>query len=327
MMEHIIRDFVERIELKEVQAYENLAIVPLLCPGNGGPDYMTLRDALDRGVLTITEISEGGAVPELKVVNKGEQAVLFLDGEELAGAKQNRVLNTTILLGGHTETIIPVSCTEQGRWSYTSRMFMDADTVMYAKARREKVRSVSRNLETSMRFMSNQSAVWDDIDLMMRQADVSAPTGAMKDAFDAKERDLDSYLKSIPLIPDQKGLMVFINGTPIGFDVLSHAPAYAKFHKKLLKSYAMEALLKRKRGTWEVTGDMAKEFIRSAQSSKEQKYQSVGLGWDYRFETEGMVGSALVYENTVIHMAFFSIAESEKIGRMSGVRQRRSYRT
>ena len=37
----------------------------------------------------------------------------MLAGEEPVGAKQNRILNTTILLKKHSETTIPVSCTKQ----------------------------------------------------------------------------------------------------------------------------------------------------------------------------------------------------------------------
>ena len=46
----------------------------------------------------ITEVSDAGRVSELKVVVKGERAVLLVDGEELVGAKQNRVLNLSMLV-------------------------------------------------------------------------------------------------------------------------------------------------------------------------------------------------------------------------------------
>jgi hypothetical protein len=325
-MEKLITEYLARIQLGGIQTCHNLGIVPLLFPGNGGPEYITLKEALERGALTVSEVSEGGSVPELKVINKGDIAVLLLDGEEVIGAKQNRVLNTTILIGAHMETVIPVSCTEHGRWSYTSREFADSDVIMYSKVRREKSRHVTANLRESASYMSNQGAVWDHIDEMRHAADVSAPTGAMKDVFEQKETDLNEYIEAIPLIPDQKGMMVFINGTIVGFDILSRPAAYASLHKKLLKSYAMEALLERKKHFPEPTTDVAKHFLQSITASEEKKYQSTGLGWDYRFEAQGKVGSALVNDDNVIHMAFFTIDESEKVGNMSGFRQRRGYR-
>ena len=57
-------------------------------------------------------------MPDLKVINKSEVMVLILDGEELVGAKQNRIVNTTILIPAKETVLIPVSCVEQGRWSY-----------------------------------------------------------------------------------------------------------------------------------------------------------------------------------------------------------------
>jgi hypothetical protein len=44
-------------------------------------------------------------VPELKVINRLAQPVLLSDGEELIGAKQNRVLSTTILLKESSESV------------------------------------------------------------------------------------------------------------------------------------------------------------------------------------------------------------------------------
>ena len=95
-----------------------MTLFELLRPQNGGPEYITLREAIERGVFTVTEVSEGGSVPELMVANKGDVAVLLLDGEEVRGAKQNRILNTTILVGPKSTIKVPVSCVEHGRWSY-----------------------------------------------------------------------------------------------------------------------------------------------------------------------------------------------------------------
>ena len=53
-------------------------------------------------------MSEAGSVPYLQAVNKGPWPVLIFDGEELVGAKQNRITNATILVGVG-KTVLPVS--------------------------------------------------------------------------------------------------------------------------------------------------------------------------------------------------------------------------
>ena len=58
----------------------------------------------------------------------------------------------------------------------------------------------------------------------------------------------------------------------------------------------------------------------------EKKYTSLGLGWDFRFEGKNKVGSALVVEKEIIHMAFFKMSKEERTGRMSGYKMRRRYR-
>ena len=57
--------------------------------------YGTLAEALRYGVIVVTEVNAGGSIPDLKVINNADSSVLLLDGEELKGAKQNRVLNAS----------------------------------------------------------------------------------------------------------------------------------------------------------------------------------------------------------------------------------------
>jgi hypothetical protein len=327
-MEKVIADYVSGLALGELQVYKNFAVIPLFHPADGSPCYLTLREALEQGTLTITEVGHEGTVPELKVINKGDSAALLLDGEELVGAKQNRVLNTTILLDTHTETVIPVSCTEHGRWSYRSSTFGDSDVVMASQVRREKSRSVSENLRTSGQYRSNQGEVWDGIASMSKRASVDSPTAAMKDVFESRTDELEDYLKAVEMKPGQKGLAVCINGSVVGLDVVSLDSAYVQLHAKLVKSYAIEAMLeKKKKGEYTVSADTARTFMNAAANSNDTRFKSVGLGWDYRFEAPRLVGSALEHDGTVIHMASFRVDEADKVPNMAGYKRRRSYRT
>lgn len=147
----------------------------------------------------------------------------------------------------------------------------------------------------------------------------------MKDVFEARKNDLDAFLKTIPPYPHQKGILVFINGKTAGMDIVSSESACATIHPKLLKSYAMDALLDKKR-LRKVTLADAERFLREINECQEQRYKSVGLGWDYRFEAPKKVGSALASDDAVIHMAFFAIEEGEKVGNMSSFIRRRGYR-
>jgi hypothetical protein len=71
-----------------------------------------------------------------------------------------------------SELVIPVSCTEQGRWSYQSAEFYDSENLFSPKMRAKKASSVSDSLREGRNFASNQSAIWEDIEEMSFNAEV-----------------------------------------------------------------------------------------------------------------------------------------------------------
>jgi len=326
-MDPIISHYLSSLEFGEVKVFQNMGVIPLYTSVNHGPQYLTLQEALEKRLLTITEVSQGGSVPELKVVNRAEIPVLLLDGEELAGAKQNRVLNTTILLKENSETIIPVSCTEQGRWAYSSMAFGASGNVMHREGRMRKVASVSRSLKEGFAYRSNQAEVWEGVAYFSMEAGVSSPTGAMRDVFESKRDDLKGYLDAFPYASDQRGIFVLVNGKAVGFDLLSNPHAYEVLHQKIVKSYAIDALLRKSKKITQIPSvDQARTFIQIASQCEEKRYESIGYGWDHRFEGKTMVGSSLVYQEKVIHMAFFRKDESERGGTLSSSSHRRRFR-
>lgn len=91
MQNSLIEQHLGQLTVGGAQWTHNLSVYPLLVDEESLPGYLTLDQALNDKQARITEVSEGGLVPELAFENLTDQPILLLDGEELVGAKQNRV--------------------------------------------------------------------------------------------------------------------------------------------------------------------------------------------------------------------------------------------
>src|SRR5262245_36386239 len=125
------------VQIGDALEHRGIVIAPLFPRHNPIAGYITLDEALPQG-LRITEVDEAGSVPELVVENPLTERVLLYDGEELVGAKQNRILNVSVLVEAHAKVRIPVSCVEQGRWSRRSPAFAPGRHVSHTNLRRLK---------------------------------------------------------------------------------------------------------------------------------------------------------------------------------------------
>lgn len=319
-MERTVDLYLKGMELGHAQSYGDMVMFPLLSTQSEGPEYLTMSDALENGSLVIGEVSAGGSVPELKAVNKGREAVLMLDGEELVGAKQNRVLNTTIMIGPGSSVVIPVSCVEQSRWRGADLRMERSENVMAASLRSKKVASVNRNLEASDAYMADQAMIWDGVRKCADELGVNSPTGAMRDIYEARKKDLDDYLQAFSPVLRQKGLLVFIKGKPAGMDFVSREKAFSSLFNKLLRSYVLETLLAGGRGpsgkivvedkntgAARVSADRAAAFLEEAGRCEEKRFASIGLGLSCRYRGKQLVGAGLEVDGSMPHLAFFSL--------------------
>lgn len=315
------------LNLGEIKTCRNLAVVPILEDGEAGPEYMTLAAALKEELLLVSEASQSGSVPEIRVVNKAALPVLILDGEELKGAKQNRASNTTVLVPANSDLILNVSCTERGRWGYTSEQFADSGVVMSHGVRRAKSASVSESFHAQRRACSDQGEVWDMIEQLHASRGTSSPTRAMRDVFETHRASLDECLAAFVPAGGQRGFVFLANGRVMGLDLLSRAPAYREVHERLLSSYVVEMLDGENATGAAPDGSAAHQFIERMLSGEVEAYPSAGLGEDLRVQSAGLCGSALVHENTCIHAALFALDSSNQAmdmgPRMEGFRQRR----
>jgi hypothetical protein len=280
-------------------------MVPVFTQAEGAPDYLTLTEALQQCVAAVTELGAGGQVPNVKVTNTSRLYLLLVEGEELIGAKQNRTLNTSILLTGNSETVVPVSCTEAGRWSYDTLAFADAGYVSPYALRKTKSGSVAAALEHAMGHTSDQQAVWGVVQDLCMSSRVQSPTSALHDVIAAKARELMEYLKGLKPLPNQNGLVILINGVVVGLDVVSSVRAYQVLHQKFVRSYAMDAVFNEKPAGTEKLREKAQAFLEVSKASTEKVYPAVGRGEDHRFQGAGIAGAALVIGDSVLHLNLY----------------------
>ena len=268
--------------------------------------YITLKEAYENQLIQISEVSDSGSVPELRVVNFSQKNILLIDGEELAGAKQNRILNTSIMVPAKGDIVIPVSCTEEGRWSYDTPNFFDSDELASSKIRARKMDHVSKNLKTHKSYASDQGDVWDNIKLMSEKENILSRTGSMKDIYDHKRESLDMITGYFPIQDGQKGLLVFSGNGLIGLDVFSNESAYKQYHEKLLRSYIISVPSHETVTEKSVEDINVGSLLKNIRSCNEEIFPSKGIGEDHRYVGPGLVGLMLSVEHQFIHAAFFS---------------------
>ncbi|MGB9601789.1 MAG: ARPP-1 family domain-containing protein [Limisphaerales bacterium] len=333
-----VKNLLGSLRLGNIMSVHNVAVIPLFTDSINALEYMTLDEALETRSLHIGEVSEGGSVPHLKVNNLAEKPVLLLDGEELVGVKQNRVLNLTILLKEKSETTIPVSCVERGRWHYRHLHFppdepphsphhppdvqpnkpespVKTEHIMALKARAKKSLRVSESILYECAPCANQAEVWHDIEEMQCKLDAPSPTSAMYDVYKQRERDLINFFEGLKAQPNQCGYILFINGQVQALEVIPKPEKYARYHKKLIESGVIEALGEIHRYDKPYDENTAKlsasQFIKSILDTEEVPFENIGYGINLRYRNPNINGAALVNNNEVVHMAFFSLQSGE----------------
>lgn len=308
MYNSLIEKQLGHLTLGDAQWMHNLSVTPLLADLDSQPGYLTLDQALNDKQARITEVSDNGHVPELAFENLTDRPILLLDGEELVGAKQNRVLNVTLLVPGKSRLVIPVSCVEMGRWAHTSDEFSSGGRALYSRARSSKMQQVSESLRRSGTRQSDQAAIWDDIAVKMHERGEASRTQAMSDLYAGAEARLADYEQAFRPAPRQVGAVFALNGQIAGMELFDAPAAFAAYLPKLVRSYALDALDARLDVPALVEAATIRQFLKQLAAATQERYPASGAGEDVRLEGEVITGGALEHDGRLVHLAAYRIA-------------------
>jgi hypothetical protein len=306
------------VQIGDPIEHRGIVVAPLFPRRDPVAEYVTLDEALPLG-LRISETSESGSVPELVVENPLTKRVLLYDGEELVGAKQNRILNVSVLVEARSKLTIPVSCVEQGRWSRRSALFDAGTNVSHAHLRRRKAEMLAA--QPLARGLA-QSEVWDEVHEKSVRMSVHSSTGASRDMYSRYERDLRALENAFPAQPGQCGAILGLGGD-LCVDVVSRPDAFARLWPKLRAGYLLDALERLDGKT--TTPERIAHFVEQIDHSLDARAPSVGLGEDIRLRAAGVIGSGLVLGDETIQLSAFTSENGERaaFGRIARPSSRR----
>jgi hypothetical protein len=305
-------------QIGDAVEHRGIVVAPLFPRNDPVATYVTLDEALVGG-LRIREVDESGSVPELVVENPLAERVLLYDGEELVGAKQNRILNVSVLVEAHSTLRIPVSCVEQGRWSRRSDVFEAAPHAASPELRHRK--NLALHAQPLARGVS-QSEVWDAVHEKATRLSVHSPTGASADTFRAYADSLRALENAFPAQPGQCGAIFGIGGARC-VDAVSRPDAFARLWPKLRRGYMLDALERLDGKPTSV--EEIRSFVEAVDHSVESRQPSVGLGEDIRLRSERVIGSGLLLGDETIQLTAFRSENGDRhaLGRIARPSARR----
>ncbi|MDE0309435.1 MAG: hypothetical protein OXI60_06340 [Acidiferrobacterales bacterium] len=304
-----ISSTLDGVAIGSPQTHLNLTMFPLLGEKPVEIDYLLLDQALEQGAIEISEVSDSGSVPTLKVLNKSIQRVLLLDGEELVGAKQNRILNVSVMIPAQKTITIPVSCVEAGRWHRQSETFASAGRTHFAEGRARKTRAVNQSIHHSKSRSGDQSEVWDRISLKSARMQARSSTDASDEMYRTFRSDLDSFHNAFQAVPNQIGAIFSLNESTTGIDLFEATDALAASLNKLVESYALDAIDNLRRGMNGKSSFDAKKFLDDICAVTPEIHSAVGEGEDHRFDSGTLSGGGLVVDEKLVHLCAFHVVE------------------
>jgi hypothetical protein len=274
-----------------------LAIFPLHAERSlFGVDYILCHEAMAAGTVTVREVSETGSIPDLLVENNGDLPCLILEGTELRGSKQHRMLNATTLVESRSHARIPVSCVEHGRWRSDSQQSSSGSHCPPT------LRGFLKGSAASPRrgLGSRQIAMWSEIRRKHRALGVASTTEDLSAAIEAHRERVEQVQKQIPYPASANGVAVALGGRLVAIDILDKPATLEKVWGRVTEGFALDAIENPETGR-EAT---CTEVLAALQRMRHLPWHSVepvGLGDEFRARDEGMLAGALSFDGVLLH--------------------------
>jgi len=296
--------------------YENISVFPVVSPYNQDTSFfLTLEEGLATGEVLVREQGSeglarsrdgrpiytpqptGASVNQLVLINRSKRPLLLLAGELVSGGKQDRVIGKDrIVPVGAPPLPLDVFCVEHGRWTGSSQ-FAAANTIVHPSVRESAaVDQVQTKVWESVRNGTNAKAKPAAPPAKISSENLSAAiagngrTEAYEKIYESRAVgvSIDDFVNEVQRgfmqatsgLKNERvvGVVVAYGGDVAWSDIFASSDLFDHYWRKLLRSYAVEALT-RPSYRQAASRENANEFLRRLNGRETQETEPGVYRW------------------------------------------------
>jgi len=290
--------YLDRVQIAEPVVFRDLAVYPVLL--SGGADlrgsWLTMDQAISRGILVVSEKGAGGSVPVVVVENRSRSEHIFImGGEVISGGKQTRTVRNDLILAPGQRVDLDVFCVEAHRWS-GEKSFGSAKLL------------VPQSIQQELRRGATQAGVWAEVARNNAALKAENATGSLETAINSRpvqDRLAEVRGGIVPRIPEGTVGFVFVHGArALGAEFFGNDEMARSLLPKLLDSYAVDYVIL-KGGESGILprpdNRVAIEFYERVCRAGSDRSGTPGSGAGIRTRSGGLLGDGVSLSSSLVH--------------------------
>ena len=264
--------------------------------------YLSFSEAIAKNQVQISEVNKKGLVTKLSVSNKSSDNIIILNGELIIGTqiRQDRIVDSTVLIPGYATVLINTFCGEQYRWSpKLSNKISTSESLYFSSGRANNAADINTKL-------SKQCRIWSEISEKISDFNVKSFTNSVDQIYKKKKVNVEEIVNFFKIPSEAVGVALGINNQLVNIDIFSNNCMLQIYLPKIIRSIALDSFKKTSKKSYLKKKDVHR-FLRQIHQANKQKRKVVEgtLGEELQFNSESVAGSILYHKEQTVHFSAF----------------------
>ena len=264
--------------------------------------YLSFSEAIAKNQVQISEVNKEGLLTKLSVSNKSSDNIIILNGELIIGTqiRQDRIVDSTVLIPGYATVLINTFCGEQYRWSpRLSNKISTSESLYFSSGRANNAADINTKL-------SKQCRIWSEISEKISDFNVKSFTNSVDQIYKKKKVNVEEIVNFFKIPSEAVGVALGINHQLVNIDIFSNNCMLQIYLPKIIRSIALDSFKKISKKSYLKKKDVHR-FLRQIHQANKQKRKVVEgtLGEELQFNSETVAGSILYHKEQTVHFSAF----------------------